>query len=108
MRQTKTGDRLRRLGASLATAACLPAASGMGQSPPPPPPPAGGGPAQTMTLDDCLRAAMEGNHRRRASKFAVVMAEAQHYKTRYDHLALQSSMVLVVGSEVLNQLKLNQ
>jgi outer membrane protein TolC len=31
-----------------------------------------------MTLDDCMRAAMENSHRRPASRFAVVMAEAQH------------------------------
>jgi outer membrane protein TolC len=36
------------------------------------------GPAREMTLEDCLRAAMENSHRRPASKFAVVMAEAQH------------------------------
>jgi hypothetical protein len=75
MRQTKTGGRLRRLGARLATAVCLLAEPGMGQPPPPPPQPAGSGPAQAMTLDDCLRTAMEGNHRRRASKFAVVTVE---------------------------------
>ena len=31
-----------------------------------------------MTLDECLAGAMQNNHRRRASKFAVTMAEAQH------------------------------
>jgi outer membrane protein TolC len=31
-----------------------------------------------MTLEECLNAAMQGNHQRRASKFAVAMAEAQH------------------------------
>jgi hypothetical protein len=29
---------------------------------------------------------------------------AQHYKTRYDHMALQSQMNLVVGTEVLKQI----
>jgi outer membrane protein len=31
-----------------------------------------------LTLDQCVNQAMEDNHRRPASKFAVVMAEAQH------------------------------
>ena len=31
-----------------------------------------------MTLDECLVGAMQNNRRRRASKFAVTMAEAQH------------------------------
>ena len=33
---------------------------------------------QEMSLDDCLRVAMENSHRRPASKFAVAVAEAQH------------------------------
>jgi outer membrane protein TolC len=33
---------------------------------------------------------------------------AQHYKTRYDHLALQSQLTLVVGTEVLKKLNMNQ
>jgi outer membrane protein len=33
---------------------------------------------QTRSLEDCLRTAMERNHRRPASRFAVAMAEAQH------------------------------
>jgi outer membrane protein len=36
------------------------------------------------------------------------MMSAQHYKTRYDHLALQSQMALLVGTEVLKKLHLNQ
>jgi len=40
----------------------------------PAPAPAG----QVLTLKDCLRIAMENNHRRPASRFAVAMAEAQH------------------------------
>ena len=31
-----------------------------------------------LTLDECLSMAMENNHRRPASKFAVAVAEAQH------------------------------
>jgi len=31
-----------------------------------------------MSLEDCLSAAMQNNHQRRASMFAVAMAEAQH------------------------------
>lgn len=34
--------------------------------------------AQEMTLDDCLSTAMRSNRLRRASRFAVAMAEAQH------------------------------
>ena len=34
--------------------------------------------ARVMTLDDCMNVAMQGNHSRRASKFAVAVAEAQH------------------------------
>jgi hypothetical protein len=30
---------------------------------------------------------------------------AQHYKTRYDHVALKSQMNLVVGTEVLKQIE---
>jgi len=33
---------------------------------------------QVLSLDDCLRIAMEKNHTRPASRFAVAMAEAQH------------------------------
>lgn len=34
--------------------------------------------AQTRSLEDCLRTAMDANRRRPASRFAVAMAEAQH------------------------------
>jgi adenosine/AMP kinase len=37
-----------------------------------------GASVQVLTLDDCLRIAMEKNHQRPASRFAVAMAEAQH------------------------------
>jgi hypothetical protein len=30
---------------------------------------------------------------------------AQHYKTRYDHVALQSQLSLVVGTEVTKQIE---
>src|ERR1039457_6624915 len=33
---------------------------------------------QVLSLEDCLRIAMEKNRRRPASRFAVAMAEAQH------------------------------
>jgi len=33
---------------------------------------------QILSLEDCLRIAMEKNHQRPASRFAVAMAEAQH------------------------------
>jgi outer membrane protein TolC len=36
------------------------------------------GPVREMTLSECLNLAMEGSHRRPASRFAVAMAEAQH------------------------------
>lgn len=35
-------------------------------------------PSQTLTLDECLSFAMENNHRRPASAFALEIAEAQH------------------------------
>jgi outer membrane protein TolC len=35
-------------------------------------------PTQALSLDECLRIAMEKNHSRPASRFAVAMAEAQH------------------------------
>ncbi|MBL8229877.1 MAG: TolC family protein [Bryobacterales bacterium] len=43
-----------------------------GQVKPPSPAP------QVLSLEQCLRMAMENNHRRPASRFAVAMAEAQH------------------------------
>lgn len=33
------------------------------------------------------------------------LMSAQHYKAGYDHVALQSKLDLVVGTEVLNQLE---
>ncbi len=36
------------------------------------------GAPQILSLQECLRIAMENNHRRPASRFAVTMAEAQH------------------------------
>ena len=49
----------------------------LGQSSPgqPAPPP---DPAQTLTIDQCLESALQKNHKRPASQFAVAMAEAQH------------------------------
>jgi outer membrane protein TolC len=41
-------------------------------------PPSNLPPPQVLSLDDCLRIAMEKNHQRPASRFAVAMAEAQH------------------------------
>ena len=35
----------------------------------------------------------------------VITANQQHYKTRYDHIALQSQLNLVVGTEVLKKLE---
>ena len=40
----------------------------------------------------------------RAQLIEALMS-AQHYKTRYDHIALQSQLNLVVGTEVLKQLQ---
>jgi outer membrane protein TolC len=40
----------------------------------------------------------------RAQLMEALMS-AQHYKARYDHLALQSKMALIVGTEVLNKLE---
>jgi len=39
---------------------------------------AAAGQVQTLTLEQCLEAAMRNNHRRPASRFAVAMAETQH------------------------------
>ena len=41
-------------------------------------PPASAGAARAFTLDECLSTALQNNHRRPASKFAVAAAEAQH------------------------------
>jgi outer membrane protein TolC len=41
-------------------------------------PPSGLLATQALSLEDCLRIAMEKNHQRPASRFAVAMAEAQH------------------------------
>jgi hypothetical protein len=43
----------------------------------------------------------------RAQLMEALMS-AQHYKVRYDHLALQSQLALIVGTEVLEKLHLNQ
>lgn len=40
----------------------------------------------------------------RAQLIEALMS-AQHYKTRYDHIALQSQMNLVVGTEILKQIE---
>jgi outer membrane protein TolC len=40
----------------------------------------------------------------RAQLIEALMS-AQHYKTRYDHIALQSQLSLVVGTEILKQLQ---
>ncbi|MEZ4483389.1 MAG: hypothetical protein R2864_01930 [Syntrophotaleaceae bacterium] len=40
----------------------------------------------------------------RAQLMEALMS-AQHYKTRYDHIALQSQMNLLVGTEVLNKIE---
>jgi outer membrane protein TolC len=58
------------LGFSAASALRLVAAADMPPSNLPAP--------QVLSLDDCLRIAMEKNHQRPASRFAVAMAEAQH------------------------------
>ncbi|MFN0172245.1 MAG: TolC family protein [Bryobacteraceae bacterium] len=41
-------------------------------------PPSGPAAPQVLSLEECLRIAMEKNHRRPASRLAVAMAEAQH------------------------------
>lgn len=38
------------------------------------------------------------------AQLVEALMSAQHYKTRYDHLALQSQLSLLVGTEVLKQL----
>jgi hypothetical protein len=43
----------------------------------------------------------------RAQLMEALMS-AQHYKTRYDNLALQSQISLLVGREVLKKLNMNQ
>ena len=41
-------------------------------------PPSGPAVPQVLSVEDCLRIAMDKNHQRPASRFAVAMAEAQH------------------------------
>jgi outer membrane protein TolC len=41
-------------------------------------PPSGPAAPQVLSVEDCLRIAMDKNHQRPASRFAVAMAEAQH------------------------------
>lgn len=55
---------------------CL--AAGLSAAPPADGPPTGPVVAQVYSLDECMRLAMEKNHRRGASQFALAMAEAQH------------------------------
>jgi outer membrane protein TolC len=43
----------------------------------------------------------------RAQLMEALMS-AQHYKTTFDHIALQSQMDLLVGTEVLNKLGITQ
>lgn len=42
------------------------------------------------------------------AQLVEALMSAQHYKTRYDHLALQSQLSLVVGTEVAKQLQVTQ
>lgn len=39
------------------------------------------------------------------AQLVEALMSAQHYKTRYDHVALQSQMNLVVGTEILKQIE---
>ncbi len=39
------------------------------------------------------------------AQLVEALMSAQHYKTRYDHLALQSRLTLLVGTEVMKQLE---
>src|SRR5664280_3902524 len=41
-------------------------------------PPSGPAVPQVLSVEECLRIAMDKNHQRPASRFAVAMAEAQH------------------------------
>lgn len=67
-----TSPRIRFLVAALSAAAAL--SPGIAAQAPPPSATA----AQVLSIDECLRIAMEKNHQRPASRFAVAMAEAQH------------------------------
>jgi outer membrane protein TolC len=42
------------------------------------------------------------------AQLVEALMSAQHYKTRYDHLALQSQLALVVGTEMLGKLNMNR
>ena len=55
-----------------------PTARGSGDNLVPPPETPVGAASYEFTFDQCLNEAMENNHRRPASRFAVAMAEAQH------------------------------
>ena len=41
------------------------------------------------------------------AQLVEALMTAQHYKTRYDNLALQSQLTLVVGTEVLKELNMS-
>jgi outer membrane protein TolC len=81
MKDTKTAERFRATTAALAAAAYLLAAQAQGADQAAGvalPPSHNGGTVREMSLEDCLSTAMQHNHRRSASQFAVAMAEAQH------------------------------
>ncbi|MFH0998837.1 MAG: TolC family protein [Pseudomonadota bacterium] len=40
------------------------------------------------------------------AQLVEALMSAQHYKTRYDHIAMQSQLELVVGTEILKQLEM--
>src|ERR1035441_7546302 len=81
MKDKKTAERFRATTAALTTAACLLAAQAQGADQAAggaPQPSHNSGTVREMSLEDCLSSAMQHNHRRSASQFAVAMAEAQH------------------------------
>jgi len=61
---------------ALVAAVAMHAAAALAEGPIPAPQP-----PRVLSLDECLRTAMENNRRRPASRFAVAMAEAQHRQT---------------------------
>ena len=81
MRNPTAAERLRVTGATLTAVACLLATRGDSADPPAsvlPRPVQTDGTTREMTLEDCVSSALRNSHQRRASRFAVAMAEAQH------------------------------
>jgi outer membrane protein len=81
MKNIHIAQTLQVAGTVMATGFCLITASAQEATPKSGTParqPANAGGPQEMSLPECLNAAMQNSHQRAASKFSVLMAEAQH------------------------------